>query len=131
MELSLMSPCFILPLSSSTCWYLDLGIITMKSSDSKGEFLYPFKLRNLNMRYVDTKSERITSDLIVNCNEYFPIIKNINVDVSMVTSANSHKIHFDILLEKIELSATRQEFMNLLTVKKFIVGEEKEQLLDL
>ncbi len=30
-ELSLMSPSFILPLTNNSCWYLDLGTITMRS----------------------------------------------------------------------------------------------------
>lgn len=100
-DLRLMSPCFILPLSDTTCWYLDLGTITMKSSANNEECLYPFKLRQLNMRYIDTKASRITTDRIVNSHDFFPIIKDINVDVNMTTAINSHKLRFDILLDKI------------------------------
>jgi hypothetical protein len=47
----------------------------------------------------------------------------------MTTCPTDNSVIFDVLLEKIELSATRQEFVNLLNVKKFLVGEEQDQLM--
>jgi hypothetical protein len=63
-NLSLKSPSFVLPLTDSTCWYLDLGTISMKSQSNKDTFIYPFKLRELNMRYIDSKNTILTSELI-------------------------------------------------------------------
>ncbi len=83
------------------------------------------------MRYINNPKAEITSQMVLNSQSYFPIIKNINVDVNMITSQSDQKIVFDIVLPKIELSATRQEFANLLNVKKFLLGEEKDQIQDL
>lgn len=64
-ELNLMSPSFILPLNQTSCWYLDLGTINMRSQSAKDSILYPFKLRKLNMRYIHTKDTVITTRMIL------------------------------------------------------------------
>ena len=74
------------------------------------------------------KGIQLTSQLILKQTNFFPIIKNIDIDVTMMTSSIDRMINFDIHLEKIELNATREEFINLLNVKKFIIGEEDDQL---
>lgn len=75
------------------------------------------------MRYINSKDRIQTSQLISKQKDFFPIINNINIDVNMTTFPNDNNITFDVVLEKIEISATRQEFVNLLNVKKFLVGE--------
>lgn len=46
----------------------------------------------------------------------------------MLTTIGSNTVEFEILLNKIQLNATKEEFANLIKVKKFFVGEEKDQL---
>ena len=93
-----MSPSFILPLTPSTCWFLDLGKITMQSQSAQTQFFYPFKLRNLNMRYIDTQKQQLTSSIIFSSKSFFPIIKDINIDVNMITSSQDNIVNFDIIL---------------------------------
>jgi hypothetical protein len=106
--LSLESPSFILPLTASSCWYLDLGTINMKSESGPQHSCYPFKLRQLNMRYIDSKKDGLSSSLVVNHTSYFPIVKDINVDLKMTTSQADNLLSLEVQLEKIEISATRQ-----------------------
>jgi len=80
------------------------------------------------MRYIDLKTVSISSEAVRNTANFFPIIKNINFEVNMLTSKDSNTISVDILLNKIELSATRKELIHLMNIKKFMIGEEKDQL---
>ena len=68
----------------------------MKSESKGSKLSYPFKLRELNLRYIDTKNEQITSKLIVGSEDYFPIIKDINVDVKVVS--NGEVMGIDVFL---------------------------------
>jgi hypothetical protein len=70
--------------------------------------VYPFKLTQLNMRYIDLKTVPLSSRAVLSAANFFPIIKDINFEVNVGTSRGSANVSVDIVLDKIELSATRK-----------------------
>jgi len=60
------------------------------------------------MRYIDLKGVAVRTDRVIGNNQFFPIIKDINVDVDMITSLVDNNVKFNVVLDKIELSATKQ-----------------------
>lgn len=79
----------------------------MKSETRENKFVYPFKLADLNMRYITEGKNIIRSEQLLKDSKFFPIIKNINVAVNMTTIIGTNIVDFDIQLDKIELNATK------------------------
>jgi len=53
------------------------------------------------MRFINLNKQAISSELVVKFDQFFPIIKDINVDVNMTTNMAMHTVNIDIQLQKI------------------------------
>lgn len=95
----------------------------MKSEPSKGQRVYPFKLRHLSMRYIDSKQAVASSQLIVKSQTYFPIIKDVNLDLKVSVSDRDSAIDLDLSLDRVDISASNQQFAELLKLQKALLGE--------
>lgn len=81
-KISIQSPSVVLPLSPSSYWYIDLGQISMENTRQPNKDVYPFRLSKMHMKYIENKDESVSA--LVESEHFFPIIKDIDLEVSLV-----------------------------------------------